>query len=211
MSKPVKVSEETHEYLTALSQSTKMNMGVIIDYLVDVQQEHNLLDPDWLETLLEDRMSDFIAKKDIDLQKKIEFERAKVVNRAKFEAFKQYLNVLEPETKKAFLENILGDVESEGFLDSISNYQMFNIDGLNKLCQLDETGLPIVPGVNMAQIIACDNGYHTIGGFCKCNKWRTCKIRSQEYLTYLSNTDPNMSKAKTRRFVEGSIVRRDPR
>lgn len=200
--KPIKVNDKVHEILSEVSEQTNITLGDIVGYLTDLLVKYNLMDPDWLEPIIEESVKEYLTKHDLDLAKKLELERSKTINKAKLEAFKQYLNVLEPEIKKGFLENILGNVNDESFLDSISNYQMFMIDGVRKLFQVDTDGKPIIPGLNKEQLVTCMIGYHFIGNFCKCNKWRDCKIRNDEYTLYLAKTDPNMRKEKTRRYVE---------
>jgi hypothetical protein len=201
MSKPVKVPKDTHETLTNLAQSTKMTMGDIIGYLVDLCEKWDMLDPDWLEGMIQEKLDDFLSKHDIEFSKKLQLERTRTVNKAKLTAFNKYLDVLPPEARKEYLENILGSTGEENFLENLSNYTMFTIDGVRKFLEADPDGKPIVAGANMNNIVPCDNGYHFIGNFCKCGKWRNCRFRSKEYQNYLAKTDPNMRRPETRRFV----------
>lgn len=197
----ISVTQDLQERLTVLAQIHKIPVPELIAYFMDLNDVHNFLEADWIEKLTEDALRLELQKKDPEFAKKIELERAKTINKAKFEAFRQYIAVLDPENRKIFLENVLGNVNDETFIESISNFQIYNVDGTNRLYQVDEDGKPKIPGTNPENIVSCLMGYHIQGGFCKCNKWRDCGLRSQEYLTYLSKSDPNMKREETRRFA----------
>jgi hypothetical protein len=198
--KTIQVSPELHGLLTSLAQTRKISINDIMGYLTDLLEKYDMLDPDWLEPLLEERMSEYMARHDTDLAKKLQMERTKTINKAKYFSFQEYVKLLDPEDRKAFLVNVLGDVNDESFLDNISNYQMFSIDGTPRLYQVDPEGKPVV--IDKQNLVSCMMGYHFIGNFCKCNKWRTCPIRKEEYLGYLSKVDPNMRSERTRRFTD---------
>jgi hypothetical protein len=198
MPKPVKLDDSDHANLVTLAQTYKMNMNVIVGYLIDMCSKYDLLDPDWIEPILEERIKDFLSSHDADLAKKLQIERTRTINSAKLTAFKKYIDVLEPEARKDFLENILGNVNDESFLDNISNYAMFTIDGTPRLYPIHE-GKPVIAGVTL---VACMTGYHIAGNYCKnCRKWRDCEFRKEEYQSYLSRIGSDTT-PENRRIVE---------
>jgi hypothetical protein len=195
--KSIKVSEETHEILTSLSQSSKIPFGIMLGYFCDLAEKYDLLNPDWFENAVKERVEEELEKKTSSISEKAELENMKALNRAKNKAFSEYIKVLKPENRKKFLESILGNPDE--MLESMHNYKVFYIDGTERWLKFDQEFKPVLEGVSL---ISCIVGYHIKGNFCECRKWNQCHIRKEEYLIYLGESDPEMKLPTTRRFIK---------
>ena len=100
--------------------------------------------------------------------------------------FKEYLKTMQPAEKKKFLENVLGDTSGGNFLENLSSYQMFIIDGEKKLYVPDGEGFPVIPGINRDRVVKCDRGFHIKNARCSCRYWRECPIGASQYEDWLS-------------------------
>jgi hypothetical protein len=181
------MSDKAHEILKKYSVSHKISMTDIIDYLADLLDLHELLEPDWKDRVSEFVLSDFLQKNDVDMLKKVELKKIDAINKARNTAFNEYIKVLKPKRRKEFLEELLGadNLESGNILERFADYTLKSIDGRSKMVKVSESGKPIILGVNPDHIIPCEFGYHVVGEYCDCKNWRTCSIRQQEYGKYL--------------------------
>jgi hypothetical protein len=192
------MDSEIHEYLKTLSQQTKISMKDIVSYLFDIQRKYNILDPDWMEPIVNERVQNILDKQTSNLSEKLELEKQKQVYRTKHEAFKLYVKSLDKDKRKMFLEKILGDINSDRFMDSMHNSKIFKIDGIERWLDYDDDFKPVLGEIDL---IPCITGYHIKGNYCDCKKWAQCEIRQEEYLAYLEKSDPTMSKPATKRFI----------
>jgi hypothetical protein len=203
MVKQIAVSEETNEIAIKYAKEHKISKKEITEYLYDLLEKHNLLDPDWKEKITEFSLADYLIKHDQDFAKKVELKKIDAINRAKLYAFQEYIKTLDPDVKKSFLENLLGksNLEQGNILERFSESTVFTIDGKKKMCRESQDGKPILLGVAPERIIECEFGHHVKGEYCSCSKWRTCPIRKEEYSNYLAETDPLMKRDATKRFA----------
>lgn len=184
----VRVDDETKAVIIDLCKKTKMNQGVLVGYMADKFKEYDMLDPNWLDLLVEKRFAEMLEEVDLSFRKTIEILNHKAVLKAKQLALKEWLGVLDSKQKKEFLENIMGNPSTTNFLDQISSYQMYVVNGSKRIIAPDKHGAPMVPGANPEDVINCDTGWHVKGAYCNCRLWRTCPIRTEEIQNWLAVT-----------------------
>ena len=181
----VRVTDEDKKKIIDLTKKTKMNQGVLIGYMADKFEEYNMLDPEWLDVLVNKRFAEMLEEVDLSFRKTIEVITFKAVLKAKHLALKQWLEILPAKDKREFLENIMGNPTNTNFLDQISSYQMYVVNGGKRIVSPDKSGAPMIPGANNDQIITCETGWHVKNSFCNCRMWRTCPIRQGEVQDWL--------------------------
>jgi predicted transcriptional regulator len=186
MTVTIRIEESTREKLNNLASQLNMTHSVIIDYLIDKAIRYEMFQDGWEKALAQSEYQSLLDEDDRELRKRLEIEKAKRILSVKQKAFEKYLDVLEPVERRQFLEAILGSMKDGDFLDKLSNYQLFVVDGAKKLCEPDEMGRPKLIGINPELIIVCDKGYHVVGGWCQCSLWRSCPMRGPEYEKYLA-------------------------
>ena len=182
----IRVTDEDKNKIINLCKQTKMNQGVLIGYMADKFKEYNMLDPEWLDVLVNKRFAEMLEEVDLSFRKTIEVITFKAVLKAKHLALKQWLEILPAKDKREFLENIMGNPTNTNFLDQISSYQMYVVNGGKRIVSPDKTGAPMIPGATPEQVITCETGWHVKGAFCNCRLWRTCPIRIEEVQNWLA-------------------------
>lgn len=162
-----------------------MYKNAIVSFLLDLNDKHDFFDADWQRRLALDAYYTILEENDIELKKKVELEKQKTIIKLKAEAFRKYIDFLQGEEKRQFLEVILGKNASANFLEDLSNYQLYVIDGQSRFLEPGPEGTPKINKVDPSKIVTCDRGFHVLGGWCNCNIWTTCPIRKPEYEEWL--------------------------
>lgn len=182
-----RILEEDRDKLNRLSEKYNMKASAILGHIIDQSLKYNTLDMDWEKALAENQLHDFLMDADMEYRKTFERDKHRAILRAKQTAFQEYIKVMPPDERKPFLEQILGDPATNGdFLDNLSSYQMYTVNGERKLLSPGEEGAPNMPGIHPDRIVTCERGHHIIGDFCKCLLWRTCELRASEYQNYIA-------------------------
>lgn len=181
-SKHLKIDVETHETLTFLSQASKLSMKDIVAFFVKLGSKYHMLEPDWKDRLAEDLLSEYKKKLEIRFSQTFEKEKMKWKLKAKHGLLMKYVDTLDPDERKTFIEGLMVDINNPDFLDKIAEMEMVLIDGKRRLVRLEE-GLPMI-GVEPENLLMCEVGWHIKGRFCECKRWRECNLRSEEYLDY---------------------------
>lgn len=162
-----------------------MTVDVFLAFLLDQNDKYNFADSTWLDKAVAQRYSDISDNQDADMRKRLEIDRHRVVLKVKADALQLYIKDLKGDERKIFLEKLLGgNPQDPDFLDQMSSYQMYVIDGVKRLVEPDINGRPKFKG-DPRDLIVCDKGYHVRGSWCQCVLWKTCPIRSAEYEQYL--------------------------
>jgi hypothetical protein len=194
--KNIKISDEIHSDLLDISQKYGLPLMEIVSYLVDQCKKYEMLSPDWVDKLRDQVRTETLESLEDDskLKQSIELLKIRASINAKMKVFQAYLDSMDNEEKKHFAEEILGlKMDNPSiFLENLTNYQLFKINGERKFLKYDAEGKPNIVLVKPENIIACDNGYHTKGGFCNCEAWRECEIRLNEYALYREKNPKNL-------------------
>jgi hypothetical protein len=191
-----------------MAQVSNLNMGVLIGYALELIDTHNMLEPDWLDEAIaqgvKEVLKDAPQKADIKHSQDMQKIGTRTVLGLRSWAIKEIAQQLEGQDKTDYLLKLIGgDPTDPHFIDDMTNYQAYNINGSRRMLKNGPDAKPEIPGVHPSNIVACETGYHIKGRKCDgCNQWRECPIRKEEYLEYLMRTDPNMRQEKTRRYVE---------
>lgn len=184
-----RIYENDREQLNLMSNKYGMKASLILGHLIKKAVEYNILEEGWEAKLAESQLHDFLLEADLEYKKQFERDKHRAILKAKQTAFQELIKVMPVDERKSFLEQILGDPTNNGdFLDNLSSYQMFTIDGVRRLLAPDGEGGPIVPGIHPDNIIECERGFHIVKGFCKCQLWKICQIRKEEYEHYLATS-----------------------
>ena len=176
------IDERTHETLSSLSQSSKLRSGEVVAYLSRLAVEHDLLEPDWKDKIAEDRVSEQKRKLDYQQDRKVELEKMKTRLKVKHSLLMKYVDTLEPNERKNFIESMMIDIKSADFIDRLGEMEIVAINGKRRLVRMSE-GKPLI-GIDPEKILVCDRGYHVLNAFCQCGMWRSCKLRRDEYVDY---------------------------
>ena len=184
----VKVDDEVHEWLAWASQKYGIKMKDVVGALVRIAQEYHVLEPDWIERIITDRLEEYRKKIEAQYEAKIEQRKMEWKLRFKHDLLMHYVKALDPEERKAFIENLLGNLDDPRFLEQLGEMELVTIDGKKRLCRI-ENGKPVIPNVDPERIVVCDAGYHIKGNFCECKRWRDCEIRVNEYAEYKAMQD----------------------
>lgn len=198
-----RIMESDRDALNLISQKMGMKASLILGHLIDLAQRHGLLESGWEDRLAEARFHEMLLEADIEYKKGFERDKHRAILQAKQIAFKEYLKVMTASEKKTFLEQVLGETGGD-LLDSFQSYQMFVIDGEKKFLAPNPDGSPNIPGVSRDALIECERGWHMTGGFCRCNLWRDCPMRSEEYIDYLAK---HGTESQRRRYLDRSARR----
>lgn len=202
----IRVNIDTRDKINEHAEKTNMSQPIIVGYLVDLLDQHDLFDPDWRNIIAQEAFSEVLDKQYEDERRQLSLATHKQMLKTKADLLKEYVRALDREERKTFLESVLGDLKSENFLDEIVNYQLFMIDGKKRACQPDKEGKPVITGVDSSLISVCERGFHVMGAWCDCDIWRRCPMRSKEYEAWLVE---HGSEADRNRYIEDqSRVRR---
>jgi len=185
--KSIQVDEERQATPTVICQEYDLKMADVVSYLSRTAETYGLFEADWIDQLTKVVIDDFKKNFDDKLQRDLEKERFKALNRITHMILSKYVDALEPDERKAWTE-MMGDLKSPDLLDRLSEMELVNIDGKKRLVRLID-GRPDI-GTAPENLIPCDEGWHIRGMFCKCRRWRTCELRSEEYIKYKARTDP---------------------
>lgn len=183
--KVIKVEAATHEALQKISESNSLPIKQVVGYLVDQCVKFNMLSPDWSEKLREQIRTETLE--DVSDEKKmrnaIQLIQVKAVMSAKMKVFQTYIDSMEVEERKRFAEELMGIKTDDpaAFLDNLTAFQLFKINGERRFCRTGANGKPVIPLMHEADLTVCANGYHTAGGWCQCDLWRSCDLRLNEY------------------------------
>jgi len=209
----IRVSEETREEINRLCSFHNMAVDVVLGKLLNENQKHNFFEAGWSKALAEKEFQKLLQDVDIEFRKKIELDKHRAILKAKMIVFQEYIKTLPSAEKKNFLENVLGDVNSGNFLESLSTYQMFIIDGEKKLFMPDSEGFPTIPGINRDRLIKCERGFHIKNTRCTCEFWRECPVGATAYEDWLGKfgTDAQRKSYLEETTGEKLFLRRDYR
>lgn len=196
-----RIQENHRDKLNDLSSKYGMKASVILGYLVDLALEYKMLDSGWEKTLAERELQDILADMDIEFRKKVELKKVTAQINAKMMVFKEWMRILPPNEKKQFLENVLGDIKGEDYLDRLTNYQMFIVDGEKRLYPMGDMGLPIIAFTPPEAIIKCMRGFHIENNKCECRYWNSCEYGKAAYENWLA---VHGTHAEQRRYLEES-------
>lgn len=196
-----RILESDREKLNNLSAKYTLKSSVILGFLIDNGIKYGMLEQGWQEKLAEDQLQETLADLDIEFRKKVELKKVDAQIKAKMMVFKEWLGVLDTTQKKQFLENVLGDTNSGDFLEKLTNYQMFIVDGLKRLYPMDDRGRPMIAFVQPDDLIPCMRGFHIQGNRCDCRYWESCEFGKQSYEDWLA---VNGSPLEQQRYLEES-------
>lgn len=186
MSTSIKVKTETRDRINLVAQRLNMTVDVILGFLLDQNDKYNFVDSTWLDRAVAERYSNILDSQDSEMRKKLEIDRHRTILKIKSDALKMYVLTLQGVERKSFLEKLLGNPNDANFLEKMSSYQLFVIDGIKRFVEPDINGRPTFKG-DPLDLVVCEKGYHARGAWCECPLWRGCPIRSSEYETYLIN------------------------
>jgi len=178
----VRIPKDVKELLEKLSEKYGIREGVIISTLVGMAETYNLLEPNWTERFIQSHLEEF--EKKLEIKADVELERRKFDWKMKFKFMmvKDYLDVLSPEERRGFIEEVMGYMKSTQFFELIMDLEPVKINGKTKLVRVSEEGKPKVSG----EVVQCPEGWHIKGRRCECSKWRNCEVRTQEYAEFLA-------------------------
>lgn len=194
-----RIYETDRDQLNALSSKHGMKSAVILGYIIDKAVEYRILEEGWEKELAEKEFQQLLADTDIEFRKKVELRKVKAQIDAKMFVFKEWMKTLDNKDRKQFLDNVLGDMRGENFLDRLTNYQMFLIDGEKRLLPMDENGYPVISYVMIDEIIKCYRGFHIKNNRCNCRDWATCEHGKTSYENWLA---VNGTALEQRRYLE---------
>lgn len=199
----IRVSAETRDRINKLTQYGTQD--VIIAYLLDQNDKYDLFKPGWARELAQDQLQDILSDADIEFRKKVEFANHKARLKTVQRVFDAYLKTLPLDEKRDWLENILGNTRSTNFLENMTSYQMFIVDGLKRLLLPLDDGFPRIPGIPRDRVISCDRGFHIINSRCECRYWNECELGSAQYEDWLSQYGTELQK---KQYLEESTGQR---
>lgn len=196
---PVKVEKETRSLINKVGQKQNMTQAVVVGHVFDLNEKHDFFDGDWRLKIAEAEFSEVLDKRHDEERKALNIQTHRQMLKTKSDLLVLYVKALDKDSRRAFLEGVLGDLKSQNFLDNVVNYQLFVIDGKNRACQPDAQGKPILTGVDPSLIVSCEKGFHVLEAWCQCEIWRRCPIRQKEYESYLVE---HGSEADRRKYLE---------
>lgn len=181
-----RILESDRTKLNDLSSRYSMKASVILGHLIDLGIKHKMLESGWESNLAEQELQEILADMDIEFRKKVELKKVTAQINAKMMVFKEWMKILPPNEKKQFLENVLGDTKTGDFLEKLTNYQMFIVDGEKKLYPVDESGYPLIPFVQLVNILKCARGFHIVNNRCNCRYWESCEYGKAAFESWLA-------------------------
>lgn len=194
-----RIYEKDRDSLNSLAARYNMKASVILGHIIDLAVSHNMLDDGWETKLAESEFEELLKDADLDFRKKVELKKAQAQINAKMMVFKEWLGILEPKEKRQFLENVLGDTKSGDFLEKLTNYQMFLVDGYKRLYPVSEDGYPKIPYVSAAEIVVCTRGFHIVNNRCDCRYWNSCEFGAAAFEDWLGK---HGTLAEQKRYLE---------
>jgi len=183
----LRVDDEHKNQLELLSQKYGISQSAIITYLIDLTVKYQLLEPNWKENIINESLQEYKAKLEEQFNAKIEQEKMRWKLRFKHDLLMKYVDALEPQERKEFIQDIMLDLKDPLFLEKIGEMELTIIDGKRKLVKI-KNGKPFIPNIPQDQIIECEKGYHIKGNYCTCEKWKECQIRLEEYAKQQAET-----------------------
>ena len=172
------IDEETHERLKALAEKHGISLKEIIDYLSKLAVQHGLLDPDWQERITSDKLKEYEEKLSKSHDFRSEEKKMDWTMRFKFMLLTKYVDSLQGNDRKAYIETVMGYLKGEGVLERLTSLEMVTLDGIRRFMAMIE-GKPDV-GMERDKLMKCPKGWHVKGRWCKCDAWRTCEMKAQE-------------------------------
>jgi hypothetical protein len=188
MSTTIKVSKEIKEKLIRLTQQTKMNQGLIVEYMIDMFLEYNMLKANWVDDLVQERFHQLLISADIEYKKKFEENKHKSILKIQETMIKKKLDLMDKGKAVEFIDQMLGSPESAlDLIDRITATQVFRVNAESKMYQPDQDGKPRIMGIPPSQIVRCDEGWHTAMNDCRaCHNRLSCEVRKSFIIEWLA-------------------------
>lgn len=184
--KIIRVAEETHTALTNLSTTHGYKMGIIIGLLVDECKKYGMLEADWIDKLRDQLRVEMVEglEEDKKVRQAITIMQAKAMIQAKMKILQTYLNDMPIEDRRKFTTAMLGMKSDPNnptlYLEGITDYQLFKVNGDRQFLKTQPDGSPQLKGVDEADVIPCSMGVHVRFAWCNCALWRSCALRKKE-------------------------------
>lgn len=194
-----RIYEKDRDKLNQLSSEYGMKVSIVLGHIIDIAKKYKVLDRDWIENLVQKEVSNYLKDQDVEFRKKLELKKLDSIQKAQMLIFKEWLGILEPTEKKKFLEDVMGVRRGADFLERLSNYQLFMIDGEKRLYAPDAEGYPEIPYTDKLDIIKCVRGFHIRLNRCDCRRWQECEHGAAAYENYLA---ANGSDLERKRYLE---------
>lgn len=185
--KSMRIRERSKQYLDRLCERKNLKQLDALDYLIGLAETYDLFDSDWKDRILEGELAEYKDKLAKKQDARIEAEKVKTSLKIKRDLLLKYIDSLEDQAKREFIESMMGEIKDPNFLDSLSDMDVVIVDGKRRLVKMKD-GAPMIATVNPDKIVVCETGYHIIDAFCQCKKWRECPIRKTEYVDFMART-----------------------
>lgn len=195
----IKVQEETRTAINKIAEKTNMSVDAIITYFCGLNDKYDLFNVDWVKNLVEREVSEYLKDIDAEFAKKIELQKNKAVINAQMLIFKEWMNTMDRQEKKQFLETVMGANKGTDFLEKLANYQLYIVDGHKKLYPPDIDQYPQIPFVSKTDIVQCRRGFHIVNNRCDCRLWSECELGSGAFENWLA---AHGTQAEQRRYLE---------
>lgn len=195
----IRVELDTREKINTFCQSAQMSQGVMVGYLVDLNEKHDFFDKGWRDKIAEEAFRETLDKRYEEERQRLTLQTHRQMLKTKGDLLKLYVLSMPKDERKIFLERVLGDLKSDNLLDVVVNYQLFMVDGERRACQPGPEGKPVITGVDPSRIVSCERGFHILEAWCKCDVWRRCPLRLKEYETWLVE---HGSESERNRYLE---------
>lgn len=199
MSVTIRVSEETRTAINQIAEKTNMSVDAILTYFTSLNEKYDFFNVNWIKELVESEVAEYLKDIDAEFAKKIELQKNKAVINAQMLIFKEWMNTLDRQEKKQFLENVMGANKGTDFLEKLANYQMYVVDGYKKLYPPDQDGYPQIPFISKTDIVRCRRGYHIVNNRCDCRLWTECDLGSGAFEDWLGK---HGTQAEQRKYLE---------
>jgi hypothetical protein len=199
MSVNIRIAPDVRDKINSVCEVRNETQSIVVGYLVDLNEQYDFFDPEWRERIAQDEFKDIFDKQFEEERRALDKQTHRAMLKLKTDLLKEYVRALGREERRAFLESVLGDLESANFLDEVVNYQLFIVDGKRRACQPDSEGKPVIKGIDSSLIAPCEKGFHILGQFCDCDLWRDCPLRLKEYQEWLVE---HGSESDRRKFLD---------
>jgi len=174
----IRLDADTKKRLEEMAEKYGISKNEIINYLINLAYENKLLEENWKEYILGEKLEEYKAKIEEDLRKDLEKEKFKTRMDFKYLMLKEYIKVLPEQERREFLEEHLPELNLPDFIDRLGEMELVKVDGKPKLVRMVD-GVPVL-NVAPERLVRCMEGWHIRGNYCKCKNWKTCNIRLEE-------------------------------